>query len=236
MRLATLTTSMGRRHHLQATIPSVLAELEPQDHYLLCDWSCPQDSGGWAHSLGEERVLVHYRPGERYFHKTAALNLLLARAIALGVEYIAALDADTVVRPGWRAALAERLSQERFLIAPLGSGPQPGRGLTGFLAVCPRTLSQAGGWAEEFRGYGCEDYELRLRLLLRGLDWAELPPGLLKPLDHGSHERGRHYRTTLRRSFATNWGVMRRRVAELDARPLDAIPGARRMLNLTERA
>lgn len=229
--LVCLVPCMGRLGHLRASLPMLLRTLEPADRVVLSDWSCPKRSGDWAESLGDERVSVVRTPGKRWFHKTACLNRALARALELGPRYLCAIDADTLCARSFRARLVELLRPGgRFVICALRDGHFPGRDLSGLLGAETGALVAAGGWGEQYVGYGCEDYDARLRLLGGGLRWTELELEHVSPLGHPHWMRAANYRLGQNRSHLRNRTRLRRAWGGLLASP-----DGRRMQNLTAR-
>jgi len=233
MRLAVLTTCMGRLGSLQAIASPLLAELARRDAWVVCDWSCPDRAGNWLESLSDPRVHVVRRRGERWFHKTGALTLCLERAGELKASHVCQLDADTGVRPGFRAELARTLRPGSFAVAALrpGAHPHAGDSLTGLLALERAQAARVRPWDPAFRGYGAEDYAARIFCLIGGLEPRELPRELFQPLEHPDRERGAYQPDRLALSWNRNMALMRRLVRERCGKTLREIPGAARCLN-----
>jgi hypothetical protein len=104
------------------------------------------------------------------------------------------LDADTICRPGLGAWLAPRLAPDRFWIAGLAADGWEMAALVGFLALPAAVFQRSGGLDEEFRDWGAEDLEYRLRLHLGlGLDYGEVPVDFFQGLAHDDALRVEHY-------------------------------------------
>src|SRR5882724_11082710 len=66
--ITAVTTCMGRREHLEVTLPLMLEEF---DSVIVVDWSCPQDTGYWAAKQGAQ---VLFKFGEEHFYAARARN------------------------------------------------------------------------------------------------------------------------------------------------------------------
>lgn len=233
MRLAVLTTTMGRLATLQSTAHALLRELGPRDWWVVVDWSCPDRSGDWLEAIRDPRLVVVRRAGERWFHKTAAIGLALERARELGPTHVCQLDADTGPGAGLRRELARLLEPGCFVLAALrpGEAPQRGDSLTGLLALELAEVLRLEPWRPEFRGYGGEDYFARLACLIGGLRPRELARSYCAPIEHSDRARGAHQKDRPQQSWSRNMALMRRLVLELTGASLRELPGAARMLN-----
>ena len=192
---------MGRLEHLKRS-----SELLMQDprvgldiHWVLVDFACPQKCGDWAEQTYADRVEVlrieakdvANDKGEVKFHKPLALNSGAIHAIAGGAEYLAFLDADTIISPRFLDYLLSALALDNFLIVEPSLQKKD---LTGFLALSHRHFIRVGGFDPKFEGWGAEDLEMRVKLLLLGkLPFSELPSELLTSIQHEDDERTANY-------------------------------------------
>lgn len=192
-----IVTCKGRLPHLRVTLPLMVAEA-PE---LLClvDAGCPQGAGEWAeHWFQRQRpsaelLVVRCGATTEPFHKAAANNAGARAAAARGAQRFLFLDADTVVRGALGAALA-LVRPVVFCIVGRGARGQSLRSLTGVLGVTAQDFFGVGGYDEEFRCWGGEDVDLRLRLhLLGGSRYEELDSGAFGALPHGNALRVRYY-------------------------------------------
>jgi hypothetical protein len=207
----------GRLTFLERTAPTILGD--EALGYGLVDFDCPNRCADWfeqtfAAEIASGRASVVRVAGRPYFHKAAAHNLGARRAVELGAEHVAFLDADTLCRPGFAAWLLPRLAPDRFWIAGLDPGGWERPGLVGFLALPSALYLRSGGFDEQFRDWGAEDLEYRLRLHLgEGLDYGELPFDLLEGLPHDDDLRVEHYETKeLERSHLRNQVYLARKL------------------------
>lgn len=213
-------TCMGRLAHVKQSLPRLLQEPlidGVQNQVVFVDYYCPDGSGDWVESQFGDRVhvvkLADEAPLERgqmpIFNKPIAQNTGAVEALHAGAQYLVFLDADTLVTPELLAFVFHYASMERFLIF------EPSlefRDLTGFLVVHRRHFVKVNGFDSEFRGWGAEDLELRVKLFLRGktplnepprailkhpdlygLHWSEIPPELASSINHGDDLRVNHY-------------------------------------------
>jgi hypothetical protein len=221
---------MGRLAHLRRTLPRLLEQFE---RIVLVDWSCPQESGQWARRAFGESVEVVQAPGNRYFHKTVAMNLGAQRASDLGAGWFFFVDADSFVEAGVREACEDCAKPGQFAIADrIWPGPFTIPSLTGVLLVSRDDFERVGGYDDAFRDYGSEDIEMRCRLrLLGGLTPVDLPPGLLTFVDHDEALRVRYYsEKSIRVSDDRNVTLLRERVRAWTQREFDGVSEIRDLL------
>jgi len=193
-RLFVVVSCMGRLAHLKLTAPRII---ESGIGYCLVDFSCPDQAGGWlratyARAVSAESVCVVDCPGESTFHKTRALNAGARHTIQTGADVLCFADADTLFAPGSLARIRELVTPGRFVIAPRAATGRSARSLTGLLAVAARDFERAGGYDEEFVGWGGEDVAMRLKLhLVAGLTPVEVARGELYGIPHSDWMRCR---------------------------------------------
>lgn len=197
-----VTTCMARRDHLEQTLPAALRN--SGFGVVVVDYSCPQSSGAWARTtfrseLATGRLRVVEVRGEATFHKTRALNLGAHDAIAAGATHLCFVDADTHLLPGFGAWVLQelvRVPSGSVFIAALTSVRREVAELYGFLLLEATLFEQTGGYAENFVGWGCEDLEMRLRLVLKhSATVREIPLELFAFLQHPFELRSTNYRT-----------------------------------------
>lgn len=167
---------MGRLPHLKETF-----EAFPKP-CVVVDYSCPDHSGDWAEEQGAVVVRV---TGETHFHKTRALNAGAQRAIKLGATQLAFLDADTVVNPGFLGLVLDKTTS--WIAAP----GHPA--LVGILVTPTEDFLRVKGYDEGYRGWGCEDLDMRLRLHLSGSVFEYVPTVVLSSIPHNDDLRTQNY-------------------------------------------
>jgi GT2 family glycosyltransferase len=188
---------MGRLGFVQQTLPRLMAD--PNAHCCMVDYSCPDHVGDWIEQvlprpMQERRLVVERVHGERLFNKCRAHNAGAWRALHEGADYLCFLDADTIVEPGFQDWIRAEARPDRFLIAGLRPDGTDMPSMTGLLVVHGQAFRQVGGFDEDFRGWGGEDIELRLRLyFLGGLDYASVPLTLARPIPHDNALRSQFY-------------------------------------------
>jgi len=207
----------GRLSFLQRTAPAWFEQ--PDIGYCLVDFDCPDHCGDWlertfAAEVAAGRAAVVRITDRRYFHKAAAHNAGARRIAAAGGEHVAFVDADVTCRPGFSGWLLPRLSADRFWIAGLDAAGWEHPGLVGFLALAVSAFERSGGLDEQFRDWGAEDLEYRLRLHLEhGMDYGEVPVDLLDGLPHEDDLRVEHYEVKeLARSHLRNQVYLSRKL------------------------
>ena len=196
MKTAFITTCMGRRQHASQSAAQLMSNpsIDGQNNfYVFVDFACPQHSGDaiqrrhpQAHIVWE----VEYGQGTTFFHKSRALNLGAYRAKELGAEYLVFLDVDTLVSPELLDYISENADPDRFMIMLPN---KENRDLCGFLGVATTAFQQVGGFDQRMLGWGAEDLDMRLKLLLRTkMQWTEVPCKLATILHHSDELRNRY--------------------------------------------
>ena len=197
-----ITTCMGRKSHVQQTLPASLRNTA--FGVVLVDYSCPEDSGGWAEEtfpreVASGRLIVERVVGNSYFHKTAALNQGARVALQARATHLCFVDADTHLLPGFGTWTQEKLGATAPRTLFISALTQDGREIAelyGLLLVEAALFEAAGGYAEEFLGWGCEDFEMRLRLVLcHEASICEIPHQYLAFIQHPFDRRSTHYNT-----------------------------------------
>lgn len=176
-----VTTCMGRLAHLREALPTWTGQ--PGAEVVVVDWSCPEACGDWA-AAAFPGVKVVRVPGRAHFHLTAARN---AGAAAASGPWLAFLDADVRLDPGFGAAVFPRLQEPAFWLAE--GGPKE---LSGSVLVPRAAFEAAGGYDEALVGWGSEDVDLYRRLAGLGLPRRGFPGGLMACIPHGDDLRVAH--------------------------------------------
>lgn len=203
-KLAIVTTCMGRLDHLKMSSEILMKDerVGKEIMWVLVDYACPQNSGEWVTEAYGDRVEVlrideaPIQPGEperlgSIFNKPLALNSGAMTAIGEGAEYLAFMDADTLVTEAFLDYVLGAMSLDNYLII------QPymeKKDLTGFLCLNHRHFLRAGGYDPAFKGWGAEDLEMRLKLLLKAkLPYSEIPYELAGSIPHADQVRTMNY-------------------------------------------
>jgi glycosyltransferase involved in cell wall biosynthesis len=181
--ITAVTTCMGRREHLEITLPLMLDEFE---RVIVVDWSCPQFSGEWAAKQGAEVV---YQTNQKHFNASKAKNIGARYVEGRSVCFI---DADTLAFTGLRQEIEKSLTLTSMILAR-----RPGNvdvtGLNGFIAVDIGHFWGVGGYDETLEGYALEDAHLRARLCLE----RQLSPirvSSLGAIRHANEMRSLHHK------------------------------------------
>lgn len=223
------TASKGRLAHLEQTfsrLSALLQEEHLQDYGLaLVDVDCPEGSGTWFEQVVSPRLTGRCEllrlADQGSFCKADALNRLVA-VLPPPTQRLIFLDADTLVTESFFTHLEKLWGRDRFVLAGLRAGYHV-RDLTGFLAVHADHFRQIQGFDATFRNYGAEDLDLRIRLHLEaGLDFAELDPDVLQPIEHDDALRVRfHEEKNLFRSNLRNQAALARKIERFTGRRFD---------------
>ncbi|HUJ03280.1 MAG TPA: glycosyltransferase family 2 protein [Rhizomicrobium sp.] len=184
--IAFVTTCKGRRHHLERTLPPIVAEAPGE--IVVVDFDCPQKSADWAEANfpGVKAVRVTGRPE---FHLAQARNI---GAHATAAPWICFVDADSVISPGFVGWMRRNLREGHFYTQdPAGKSLEA---LSEGVVVCHRrAFAFVEGYDETIRGWGAEDTDFYDRLALCNVANVYFPSGLVSSLPHGEDERMRFY-------------------------------------------
>jgi hypothetical protein len=177
--ITAVTTCMGRRSFLEVTLPYMMSEF---DEVRVVDWSCPDDAASYALSVGA-RVIC--KRGEQYFSGPKAKNYGARDAYP---DYLAFIDADTLVLPGFGDKLRGLVSRDCMVVSERNSEGYDVQDLIGFIAVKADSFWNVGGFDESYIGWGQEDFNLRGKLFLEeGLKVKRI--GGLGSIPHSNAER-----------------------------------------------
>ena len=183
-RIAFVTVCKGRLHHVQQTLPLLLAQ--SPDEVVVVDYDCPQQVGDWvqAHHPSVKVVRVHDAEG---FCLSRGRN---AGAHASTAPWICFIDADVMVSHGWLDWMRSQLREHAFYrqARDLG-GSVSDSGCYGTF-VCPRHgFDAVQGYDEVFRGWGGEDDDIYDRLVGCGFADATYPAEYVRSIPHEDSER-----------------------------------------------
>jgi glycosyltransferase involved in cell wall biosynthesis len=193
MRLTVVVPTRDRPEHLAACLAALRPELTGDDVLLVVD-SCSQ-----APVAGALRVP---RPGASLARNTGWR--------AAGTEWVAFVDDDVQVAPGWRAAAEAPVAVTPDVPEQLLDAGSALRGVSANLLVRRAALEDVGGFDERL-GPGTwsragEDLELLDRLLLAG------HPGRYAPSVLAFHDQWRDRRSLLRLDYGYGIGAGARAV------------------------
>lgn len=182
--LSIVTTCKSRLQHLQQTLPLMLAH--PDVEVIVVDYGCPQGTASWTkqHHPEVKVVAVHDDP---HFNHARARNLGFAAAKN---EYVAFVDADVKLMPGWWAWWRALRPSARTVYrrAP----DEADKGTWGSFIAHRSDLSQVEGYDELFKGWGGEDDDLYQRLESVGCLIDFFPAETMASISHDDAERTRH--------------------------------------------
>lgn len=181
--VAFVTTCKGRLHHVQQTLPSLVAQAPAE--IILVDYGCPDNTGDWVaqHFPSVKVVRVDDDPG---FCLPRARNIGAAHSSA---PWICFIDADIRINDGWLDWLQQNLRDGYFYQAALVDGARNPE--TFGTVVCPRAAFESvGGYDEVFRGWGGEDDDLYARLVhCAGARASQYPAHFVEAISHADDER-----------------------------------------------
>jgi glycosyltransferase involved in cell wall biosynthesis len=178
-------TCKGRLHHLQKTLPAVVAEAP--NEIVVVDYGCPDRSADWvqAHFPAVRVVRVNDDPG---FCVARARNIGATNCIS---PWLCFIDADVIVREGFVDWIRSNADARFYYLGDSFGDPTAGE--MGTVLVNRTSFDGIDGYDECFRGWGGEDYDLYFRLSLQGICRTTFPP-FVAAMEHDDAERLRFYR------------------------------------------
>jgi GT2 family glycosyltransferase len=180
--IAFITTCKGRLHHLQETLPLMVAESPAE--MIVVDYGCPQGAGDWV-AQNYPAVTVVRADDDPGFCLPRARNLGAQQATS---PWLCFIDADVKVTPGWTQWMADNLDAGSFYRAAKIDGERV-RDTWGTVLCSRKGFIDIGGYDEVFRGWGGEDDDLYDRLRLAGYVESEYPSGFVAAIHHDDEER-----------------------------------------------
>lgn len=186
-----VTTSKGRLHHIQETLPLLVAE-EP-DQIIVVDYDCPQGTGDWVERNFTNVRVVRVK-GDPGFCLPLARN---AGSQAVKTEWVFFIDGDIQVQPGFVAWLREHLKEGNFYRAARITGKRDLE-TYGSFACTYASFKDIGGYDEVFRGWGGEDEDIYSRLVSAGYLEEEYPHHYVEAIPHEDDERTAYHQVKKR--------------------------------------
>jgi len=180
--VAFVTTCKGRLHHIQQTLPLMVAESPAE--IVVVDYGCPQGAGDWVASNYPEVTVVRVDddPG---FCLPRARNLGAQKTSA---SWLCFIDADVKVTPGWTQWMAENLDPRCFYRAGMVNGERI-KDTWGTVLCSRKAFADVGGYDEAFGGWGGEDDDLYERLKMFGYRELTYPAHFVDAIHHDDVER-----------------------------------------------
>lgn len=181
-RIAFVTTSKGRLHHIKETVPLMVAQGVAE--VIVVDYGCPDKTGDW--------VEANF-PSVKVVRVTDDPVFCVARARNLGAEqstsdWLVFIDGDVKAAPGWSDWMQRHLSPGRFYrAAPVAGQRDPE---TWGTVICMRMNFLAiGGYDEAYRGWGGEDTDLYDTFNSHGIIEDVYPAEFVSAIPHGDEQR-----------------------------------------------
>lgn len=195
--LSFCTTTMGRKCHLQLTLPSNLKLAGSADaEFVVLDYGSTDDVETWIRSnfvdeIGAGLLQFHRVDWPTTFHISHAKNSV--HRLARG-EIVCSVDADSFLLPDYVVKLREHLSPGQTNFLRLKSPDAKAHfSLWGRIALRREHFIRLGGYEELLQGYGYEDSHLIERALLMRLNEVSLHHSLGYCLEHYDVTRTENY-------------------------------------------
>ncbi|MEQ1755984.1 MAG: glycosyltransferase [Micropepsaceae bacterium] len=191
--LTFITTCKGRLAHLQRSLPHMLAQGGAR--VVVVDYDCPDGTAAWVRSSHPDVKVVRVE-------NTPGFNIARARnlgAAAAETDWFAFLDADILLSPEFTRAVLPTLQPNLYFRAKPVTRQNWGT------VVCSRhNFLKAGGYDENYAGWGGEDDDFYETLQWCGARRASFPGALLTEVTHSDELRVRFHQTSKVMSLRIN--------------------------------
>ncbi|MES3001286.1 MAG: glycosyltransferase family A protein [Pseudomonadota bacterium] len=210
--LCFITTCRGRLEHLKQSLPTFVNQ--PGTSCVVVDYDCPQDTAGWV-AANHPQVYVVRETNRPNFEMGRSRNL---GAGATRAQWLCFVDADTLLEPGFAAAVLPLLERGHYL-RPFPRETEA----TGF-CICHRDdFVRIEGYDSALQNYGMDDMDFYHRLGEEGVKSSSFPGELIRMIAHDHETRMANFTLKDRRlSIAINqtycaakWDLMRMRRANM---------------------
>jgi glycosyltransferase involved in cell wall biosynthesis len=181
--IAFITVCRGRLHHLRESLPKMAAQRP--DELIVVDYDCPDKTGEWVEANVPQATVVRGSQPDGGFNISRARNLGAAAAKS---EWLFFVDADILLGPQLGDALRTGLQPGNFY-QPAAKASNSGSQIYGSFACTAADFAAIGGYDEVIEGWGREDKDLYLRLMLHGVQRSFYSSALLSVIKHGDAER-----------------------------------------------
>lgn len=180
--VAFITTCKGRLHHIQQTLPLIIAEFPAE--IVVVDYGCPQRVGDWV-ATNYPAVTVIRVDDDPGFCAARARNLGAHKTTA---PWLCFIDGDIKVESGWLQWMADNLDSRCFYRADKVNGERI-KDTWGTVLCHRKGFNDIGGYDEVFRGWGGEDDDLYERLKMAGYTESVYPAQFVNAINHDDEER-----------------------------------------------
>lgn len=177
--ISVITTCMGRKGHLELTIPTLYTQ---PDEHIVVDWSCPQKSGDWIRATYPLIKVVNV-PNQEFFNLCKARN---TGAEAATSEWLCFIDADTIVTPSFIKIIKSHLKDDVCITQRNGS-------LSGFMVCTKEAWSKVRYNDAMDAGWGGDDDEFLVGLKVLGVQEYHIE-GYMGSIEHTNYMRSFHSR------------------------------------------
>ena len=181
-RIGFVTTCRGRLHHIQRTLPLIVAERP--DEITVVDHDCPQGTGAWVESNYPDVKVLYIKDG-------APFNVSRARNVGIrasAADVLCVIDADVLVAPGFVSWIRQKAGERTFFRQATDNGRRLTETWGTF--VSPRLLLlEIGLFDEVFDGWGGEDNDIYYRLKAAGSIEKSFPLSFVTAISHGADQR-----------------------------------------------
>jgi glycosyltransferase involved in cell wall biosynthesis len=183
--LTFVVTCKGRLHHLQQSLPLILAQRGTQT--IVVDADCPNGTANWL-SENFPTVTVVKIDDMPVFNISRARNAALP---SLKTPWVCFIDADVIIAENFSNHILPSLTPSHFY----NFKPNNTRlDLIGTVIAESSTVQKMGGYDEIIQGYGGEDVEFYECLKRHGAKNVRLEDSLVtKMLKHSHQERTKYY-------------------------------------------
>ena len=188
MKASIVTTCKGRRHHLEQTVPLMLAqEGIPELEVIVVDYGCPDKIHEYCDQLADPRLkCVIVKDNVDNFDPSRARN---CGGVHASGDAIAFVDGDILLPPDWLHHCCAAMIDDNCVMAKRDGREQE---TTGTCVVISSVYKALRGYGEDLIDWGWHDCDFHNRCEQLG-DVYHFPVGMIKAIHNDVEERTRFY-------------------------------------------
>jgi glycosyltransferase involved in cell wall biosynthesis len=181
-----ITVCKGRLHHLQQTLPLMVALNPPE--IIVVDYDCPDRTSEWV-TTHFSNVKVVQVVNESIFNVSRGRNL---GADSASQDWLFFIDADVLISSHFNDWLSNVCLDDNNFYRPSFFSLDPKKenlGTYGSVICSKKSFNQIEGYDESFCGWGGEDNDFYFRLTNIGCREEQFTNSYLKSINHSDDIR-----------------------------------------------
>lgn len=186
-KVSIITRCMNREKHLCHSLPRMLAQTYQNLEVVVVNYNSSKSLSLLLYQFPELKAgkLKEVRAGKDSFHHAHAWNVGIKESSG---DILIFCDADILINTALVSIIVNRMRGNKKMFAR--SMDVAHNDLSGFLCARREDVIAIGGYNEQLLGWGFEDGDMRLRLILYGCDYLGLNlSGMVAVIEHAEQER-----------------------------------------------